>query len=51
MCVSAALLYKATDKQDYLNDAIGFYNSYGHSGWAYDWDDKTMLCDVINLKY
>lgn len=46
MCVSAALLYQATNKPGYRSDAIAFYNSYSPGRWAYDWDDKTMLCDV-----
>lgn len=47
MCVSAALLYLATNKTGYRSDAITFYNSYNPGRWAYDWDDKTMLCDVL----
>ena len=46
LCVSAALLYKATQKPGYLSDAISVYNSYSPSRWAYDWDDKSVLCDV-----
>jgi hypothetical protein len=51
MCVSAALLHQATNNQQYLTDAVGYYNSSSRSALAYDWDNKIMLCNVKYVKY
>ncbi|CAC5421481.1 E3.2.1.4 [Mytilus coruscus] len=49
MCLSAVLLYMATNNPQYLTEAQAFYNDYNHDSvpWAFEWDDKTVLCEVL----
>lgn len=51
MCLSAVLLYMATNNPQYLTEAQAFYNDYNHDSvpWAFDWDDKTVLCEVCKI--
>ncbi|XP_056021966.1 uncharacterized protein LOC130054902 isoform X1 [Ostrea edulis] len=49
LCSSATLLYMLTDNTTYLTEAESFYNEYAtdNAPWAFDWDDKTALCQVL----
>ncbi|XP_062584515.1 endoglucanase A-like [Saccostrea cucullata] len=49
MCTSATLLYMLTNDATYLTEAEAAYNEYGSDSapWAFDWDDKTALCQVL----
>ncbi|VDI00925.1 endoglucanase [Mytilus galloprovincialis] len=55
LCLSAAMLYKATKEQKYLNDAEGFATT--NAGWAFSWDEKIVACQLLifqetgDLKY
>ena len=44
MCEAAVELYKATNDQQYLNDAKGWFNS--GTAWGYSWDDQNVGCQV-----
>lgn len=46
---AAAMLYKATGNDNYLNDAERKYDQFGmdyETSWAFDWDDKLMAAKV-----
>ncbi|XP_061173726.1 uncharacterized protein LOC133182894 [Saccostrea echinata] len=49
MCTSATLLYLLTNDAAYLTEAEAAYNEYASDSapWAFDWDDKTALCQVL----
>ncbi|XP_052061794.1 endoglucanase E-4-like [Mytilus californianus] len=48
LCLSAAMLYKATKEQKYLNDAEGFATT--NAGWAFSWDEKIVACQLLLFK-
>ena len=44
LCLGGVWLYRATQNEQYLNDAKGFHE--GDVGWALSWDDKKVACQV-----
>jgi hypothetical protein len=42
--IRMSTLYKATNDQQYLNDAKGWFNS--GTAWGYSWDDQNVGCQV-----
>lgn len=46
---AAAMLYKTTGDNVYLQDALNKYNQFGYNNqvsWAFDWSDKLMAAKV-----
>ncbi|CAC5381277.1 E3.2.1.4 [Mytilus coruscus] len=44
LCLSAAILFKATKEQQYLNDAEGF--AYTYTAWSFSWDEKFLTANA-----
>jgi hypothetical protein len=51
LAINALLLYMYTNDSSYLIQAENYYTSCcNYGGWAYDWDEKTALLNVMLFK-